>query len=177
MIFFDVGLVNLHNVHDVYVVVLQALIYLAVALSVLVAADRIVHVFQYLYWQNCHRLKAKKPEERYHFADLPDISLDGHLFPKVAVQLPMFNERAVCQQIIDCVCEMTWPDSRIYVQVLDDSTDEVTRNLVDERVLEWKERGKNIEAIEKTTIGKKPNGGFAKVGFRFLNVICLLSQM
>ncbi|QDZ21927.1 nucleotide-diphospho-sugar transferase [Chloropicon primus] len=152
MFLFDLGLTgpNLSSVHDGYVIALQLLIYLAVGLSVLVAADRIVHVFQYVYWQNCHKFRVKKPEDRYVFADLPDITESGSKYPNVAVQLPMFNERAVCQQIIDCVCEMTWPDSRVYVQILDDSTDEITRNLVDEKVLEWKERGRKIEAIRRT---------------------------
>ena len=49
MFLFDLGLTgpNLAGVHHYYVVVLQCLIYLAVGLSVLVAADRIVHVLQY----------------------------------------------------------------------------------------------------------------------------------
>lgn len=36
---------------------------------------------------------------------------------QVAVQLPMFNERAVCQAIIDSACEMAWPRERFCVQV------------------------------------------------------------
>ena len=36
---------------------------------------------------------------------------------QVAVQLPMFNERAVCQAIIDSACEMHWPSDRFCVQV------------------------------------------------------------
>ena len=35
----------------------------------------------------------------------------------MAVQLPMFNERAVCQAIIDSACEMHWPSDRFCVQV------------------------------------------------------------
>jgi len=152
MFLFDLGLTgpNLTGVHHYYVVVLQCLIYLAVGLSVLVAADRIVHVLQYLYWQNCDKFKAKRPEDRYVFSDLPDMTRDGSSYPMVAVQLPMFNECAVCQQVIDRVCEMHWPEKRVYVQVLDDSTDQMTRNLVDEKVLEWKERGRKIEAIRRT---------------------------
>ena len=123
MFLFDLGLTgpNLAGVHHYYVVVLQCLIYLAVGLSVLVAADRIVHVLQYLYWQNCDKFKAKRPEDRYVFSDLPDMTRDGSSYPMVAVQLPMFNECAVCQQVIDRVCEMHWPEKRVYVQVLDDS--------------------------------------------------------
>ena len=36
---------------------------------------------------------------------------------QVAVQLPMFNERAVCQAIIDCCAELEWPAQRLKIQV------------------------------------------------------------
>lgn len=62
----------------------------------------------------------------------------------------MFNERAVCQAIIDCCCELHWPASRLRIQVLDDSTDQVTRELVDEKVAEWKERGIDVECLRRT---------------------------
>jgi hypothetical protein len=29
----------------------------------------------------------------------------------------MFNERAVCQAIIDCCCELHWPAKRLKIQV------------------------------------------------------------
>lgn len=71
-------------------------------------------------------------------------------FPQVAIQLPMFNERAVCQAIIDCCAELHWPPQRLKIQVLDDSTDTVTRQLVDDKVLEWAERGLDIECLRRT---------------------------
>ena len=43
-------------------------------------------------------------------------------FPNVVVQLPMFNEKEVCQAVIDAACQLDWPKSRMMVQVLDDST-------------------------------------------------------
>ena len=36
------------------------------------------------------------------------------------------------------------------VQVLDDSTDNHTRNLVDDKVAEWRERGLNIDCVRRT---------------------------
>ena len=36
------------------------------------------------------------------------------------------------------------------LQVLDDSTDRVTRDLVDDKVIEWRERGVNIEVMRRT---------------------------
>ena len=52
--------------------------------------------------------------------------------PTVCVQLPMFNEHAVAQRIIEAASEMDWPADRFSVQVLDDSTDEHTRALVED---------------------------------------------
>lgn len=62
----------------------------------------------------------------------------------------MFNERAVCQSIIDSCCELAWPRERLCIQVLDDSTDKATRDLVDDKVAEWRERGVNVYALRRT---------------------------
>jgi cellulose synthase/poly-beta-1,6-N-acetylglucosamine synthase-like glycosyltransferase len=53
------------------------------------------------------------------------------VYPTVCVQLPMFNEHAVAERIIEAASRMTWPADRLSVQVLDDSTDEHTRQLVE----------------------------------------------
>ncbi len=45
-------------------------------------------------------------------------------YPKVAVQLPMYNEWAVYERVIECACQLDWPKDRLIIQVLDDSTDE-----------------------------------------------------
>ncbi len=37
-----------------------------------------------------------------------------------------------------------------WLQVLDDSTDQVTRELVDDKCLEWTERGVSCECIRRT---------------------------
>jgi len=52
--------------------------------------------------------------------------------PTVCVQLPMFNEHAVARRAIEAACALVWPPGRLSVQVLDDSTDEDTRALVEE---------------------------------------------
>ena len=44
--------------------------------------------------------------------------------PPVLVQLPVFNERFVVDRLIDAVAELDWPRDRLFVQVLDDSTDD-----------------------------------------------------
>jgi cellulose synthase/poly-beta-1,6-N-acetylglucosamine synthase-like glycosyltransferase len=67
--------------------------------------------------------RGRAPESR---GQLPAV------YPTVCVQLPMFNEHAVAQRIIEAASEMTWPADRFSVQVLDDSTDEHTRALVED---------------------------------------------
>ena len=40
--------------------------------------------------------------------------------------------------------------SCVMLQVLDDSTDRTTRDLVDDKVVEWRERGVNIEVMRRS---------------------------
>jgi cellulose synthase/poly-beta-1,6-N-acetylglucosamine synthase-like glycosyltransferase len=54
------------------------------------------------------------------------------VYPTVCVQLPMFNEHAVARRVIEAASRMTWPTDCFSVQVLDDSTDEDTRALVED---------------------------------------------
>jgi cellulose synthase/poly-beta-1,6-N-acetylglucosamine synthase-like glycosyltransferase len=54
------------------------------------------------------------------------------VYPTVCVQLPMFNEHAVARRTIEAACALDWPVDRFSVQVLDDSTDAVTRKLVED---------------------------------------------
>jgi cellulose synthase/poly-beta-1,6-N-acetylglucosamine synthase-like glycosyltransferase len=79
------------------------------------------YVLVYLYYKN---QKKRTTEPASHFDDLP----------RVTVQLPMFNERYVAERLIDCICKLKYPNDKLDIQVLDDSTDEtveVVRDLVD----------------------------------------------
>jgi cellulose synthase/poly-beta-1,6-N-acetylglucosamine synthase-like glycosyltransferase len=51
---------------------------------------------------------------------LPDV------LPFVTVQLPVYNERFVVEELVEAVCGLDYPADRIEFQVLDDSTDETT---------------------------------------------------
>eukprot|EP00210_Caulerpa_lentillifera_P004084 g3897.t1 len=156
------------TIYDGYVTVLEALVSLAVALSILITIDRISHVFKYVYLKLKSRLFGKKPESKWRFQPFPDAVQYPQLYPKVAVQLPMFNERAVCQSIIDHSCSLDWPRSRLTIQVLDDSTDKTTRDLVDDKVMEWNERGIDVVCIRRTNRhGYK--AGALKDGLKLLN--------
>ena len=45
-------------------------------------------------------------------------------WPRVTVQLPLYNELYVARRLIDAVCRLDYPRDRLEIQVLDDSTDE-----------------------------------------------------
>jgi cellulose synthase/poly-beta-1,6-N-acetylglucosamine synthase-like glycosyltransferase len=47
-------------------------------------------------------------------------------WPRVTVQLPLYNERVVAARLIEAVASLRYAPGRLEIQVLDDSTDETT---------------------------------------------------
>ncbi len=45
-------------------------------------------------------------------------------WPKVTIQLPIFNERYVVERLIQSVCDFDYPRELLEIQILDDSTDD-----------------------------------------------------
>jgi cellulose synthase/poly-beta-1,6-N-acetylglucosamine synthase-like glycosyltransferase len=68
--------------------------------------------------------------------------------PKVAVQLPIFNERRVVTRLIDAAAALDYPADRLDLQVLDDSTDETTA-LAAEAVARHRARGVPIRLLHR----------------------------
>ncbi|KAI3851286.1 hypothetical protein MKW92_041331 [Papaver armeniacum] len=66
-------------------------------------------------------------------------------YPMVLVQIPMYNERKVYKLSIGAVCRLSWPSDRIIVQVLDDSTDHLIKELVAIECQRWEKEGINIK--------------------------------
>lgn len=69
-------------------------------------------------------------------------------WPRVTVQLPLFNERFVAERLINSVAALDYPADRLQIQVLDDSTDE-TRDIVHELVLRHRARGVRIDHVRR----------------------------
>ncbi|MFH0728609.1 MAG: cellulose synthase family protein [Pseudomonadota bacterium] len=69
-------------------------------------------------------------------------------WPRITVQVPLYNESPVAGRIIDAVAAFDWPEDKLEVQVLDDSTDD-TRRIVTERVAHWSSKGVDIYAIHR----------------------------
>lgn len=69
--------------------------------------------------------------------------------PLVLVQLPIFNERYVVERLIDATAALDYPMDKLYIQVLDDSTDD-TANLARARVAYYRARGVNVSYLHRT---------------------------
>ncbi len=89
----------------------------------------------FLYYR--HKQRSATPSQR--FTDLP----------KVAVQLPIFNESTVVERLVDAVCAIDWPKDRLEIQVLDDSTDE-TVEIARRKVAEMAAFGHRIRHVRRT---------------------------
>jgi cellulose synthase/poly-beta-1,6-N-acetylglucosamine synthase-like glycosyltransferase len=88
----------------------------------------------YLYMKN----KGKAP------LPAPELTV----FPRVTVQLPIFNEMYVADRLIDAVCELDYPKDLLEIQVLDDSTDETT-DIAERAVRRHASRGFDIRHIHR----------------------------
>lgn len=69
-------------------------------------------------------------------------------WPRVTVQLPIYNEMYVAERLVQAACRLDYPKDRLEIQVLDDSTDE-TRSIVSKAVKAAKANGIDIKAIHR----------------------------
>ncbi len=68
--------------------------------------------------------------------------------PRVTVQLPLYNERAVAARVIAAAAVLDWPRDRLELQVLDDSTDD-TRARCAALVAELRTRGVDAHHLHR----------------------------
>lgn len=69
-------------------------------------------------------------------------------YPRVTVQLPIFNEKYVIERLIDSVVGLDYPKDRLEIQVLDDSTDE-TVELTAKKVAHYQNLGFDIKQVRR----------------------------
>ena len=69
-------------------------------------------------------------------------------WPRVTIQLPIYNERYVVKRLIKAVCKIDYPADLLEVQVLDDSTDD-TVEIAGATIKEMKARGVDIVHVRR----------------------------
>ena len=119
------------QIQDVLVLLLEIFVGLASFTGCLVAVDKLYLFYATVFYKAAALFSYEQWEPTLRY---PKRWKRGMKPPKVCVQLPMFNETFVARRIIDYSCRMEYPRDRLYVQILDDSTDPVTRDVVDEGV-------------------------------------------
>ncbi|MDH5717724.1 MAG: glycosyltransferase family 2 protein [Spirochaetia bacterium] len=115
----------------IYIVDILALFYYGIHLYILV----------FLYLKNKKNCKTNNEE-------LEVLIKKMKKWPKVTIQLPIFNEYYVVERLIKSVCQIDYPKSKLQIQVLDDSTDE-TRFVARKLVKEYKQKGFDIQYIHR----------------------------
>ena len=70
------------------------------------------------------------------------------VWPKVTVQLPIYNEMYVAERVIEAAAKLDYPADLLQIQVLDDSTDE-TVEIVRRLVVRLQDEGFNIQHLHR----------------------------
>ncbi len=79
-----------------------------------------------------------------HKQNVPGPAPEVAEWPKVTIQLPIFNERYVIERLVETVVKFDYPRELVQIQVLDDSTDE-TSEIARACVERYQARGIPIE--------------------------------
>ena len=79
-----------------------------------------------LYWLH----KKRRKQQAQSINPAPEV------WPKVTVQLPLYNERYVAERLIEAVAAFDYPQEQLQIQLLDDSTDETTA-IVQEKLKQY----------------------------------------
>src|SRR5437870_1846423 len=70
-------------------------------------------------------------------------------WPKVTIQLPIYNERYVVERLVEAISRLDYPPGLLEVQVLDDSTDE-TQEVARSCVERYHALGLQIRYLHRT---------------------------
>ncbi|KAI4382283.1 hypothetical protein MLD38_008264 [Melastoma candidum] len=141
---------------------LRLAVYVCLAMALMLFCERvymgIVIILVKLFW--------KKPDKRYNWEPLEeDLEGGSSNFPVVLVQIPMYNEKEVYKISIGAACGLSWPADRLVIQVLDDSTDPIIKEMVEVECQRWASKGINIVyQIRETRGGYK--AGALKEGLK-----------
>jgi cellulose synthase/poly-beta-1,6-N-acetylglucosamine synthase-like glycosyltransferase len=70
------------------------------------------------------------------------------LWPRVTVQLPLYNERYVVGRLLEAVRDLDYPADRLEIQLLDDSTDETTE-IIGQTLRRLQDKGLTVRHLRR----------------------------
>ncbi|CAL0326787.1 unnamed protein product [Lupinus luteus] len=91
------------------------------------------------------KVLGKKKYRKYNLDAMKQKLHRSQRYPNVLIQIPMYNEKEVYKLSIGAVCGLSWPSDRFIVQVLDDSTNPILRELVELECQKWIAKGVNVK--------------------------------
>ncbi|OVA18010.1 hypothetical protein BVC80_1835g416 [Macleaya cordata] len=127
--------------NPVIVHVLRIAISMCAAMSIMLFAERVYMALVIL----CVKALGKKRYTKYKLDAMKEDLEINNTYPMVLVQIPMYNEKEVYKLSIGAACGLSWPSDRIIVQVLDDSTNAVLRELIELECQRWIAKGVNVK--------------------------------
>jgi cellulose synthase/poly-beta-1,6-N-acetylglucosamine synthase-like glycosyltransferase len=112
-------------------------------------------VVLFTYGMNCYLLmiyyRLKRPKALRQHAEIKKNFYEHSsiiYWPRVTIQLPIFNERYVVERLIESVCRFDYPKELFEIQILDDSTDD-TVGTARALTQQMKDRGFDIQYIHR----------------------------
>jgi cellulose synthase/poly-beta-1,6-N-acetylglucosamine synthase-like glycosyltransferase len=85
-----------------------------------------------------YRVRTRRPSAAH--------TLDS--WPKVTIQIPVYNERYVVERSIQSACDVDYPKDRLEIQILDDSTDE-TSDIIRRVIEQYRRQGLVINHVQR----------------------------
>ncbi|KAD7479962.1 hypothetical protein E3N88_03098 [Mikania micrantha] len=121
---------------------MKMMVIMCLAMSIMLFVERVYMALVIVFV----KLMRYKLEKRYKWEAIKeDLETGNSVFPMVLVQIPMYNEKEVYQLSIGAACGLSWPSDRVIIQVLDDSTDPIIKDLVELECKRWAGKGINIK--------------------------------
>ena len=97
-------------------------IYLSALLALFVYGIN-CYVLMFLFWRRHRQAYGRHTAIKASYFQ----KMDPRDWPRVTVQLPVYNECYVVERLIEAVCRLDYPKELLEIQVLDDSTDDTVR--------------------------------------------------
>ncbi|KAL0728658.1 hypothetical protein Bca4012_024751 [Brassica carinata] len=111
--------------------VLRLGVYICLTMSVMLFVERVYMGIVI----SLVKLFGRKPEKRFKWEPMKDdIELGNSVYPMLSIRV---------------ACGRSWPSDRIVIQVLDDSTDPLIKDLVEMECSRWASKGVNIKYEEE----------------------------
>jgi len=85
----------------------------------------------------------------HHRDDPQPLPASPAKWPRVTVQLPIYNEMHIVERLLTAAAALDYPQDRLEIQLLDDSTDE-TREIATRAVSDLRERGFDVSHVTRS---------------------------